>query len=96
MSLRQLAGGLSAPLHQLRENLINLLADVEAGLDFVEEDIEFITADKLASDLDAILQAVQAIQRQLTTRGQAGIERRVVLVGLPNAGKSSLLNALAK
>jgi tRNA modification GTPase len=95
VSLRQLAGGLSAPLHQLREDLINLLADVEAGLDFVEEDIEFITSDKLASDLDAILQTVQAIQRQLTTRGQAGSDRRVVLVGLPNAGKSSLLNALA-
>ena len=95
VSLRQLAGGLSGPLQTLREQLINLLAHLEAGLDFVEEDIEFISAEELAAELDTISTAVEAIRRQLTARGNAGSERRVVLVGLPNAGKSSLLNALA-
>ncbi|MEX1225021.1 MAG: tRNA uridine-5-carboxymethylaminomethyl(34) synthesis GTPase MnmE, partial [Pirellulales bacterium] len=50
-ALRQLAGGLSGPLDQLRDRLLDLLAHLEAGLDFAEEDIEFITAEELAGQL---------------------------------------------
>src|SRR5437016_2826037 len=54
-ALAQLAGGLSRPLQQLREDLLNLLADVEAGLDFAEEDIRFVdqaeTLHRLAKGL---------------------------------------------
>ena len=41
-SLRQLAGGIAKPLQVLRQDLLDLLADVEAGLDFVDEDIGFV------------------------------------------------------
>ena len=44
VALRQLAGGISRYLDRLRDEILNLLADVEAGLDFVEEDIQFISA----------------------------------------------------
>ena len=94
-SLRQLAGGLARPLHDLRQRLFDLLAHLEAGLDFVDEDIEFITADDLTRDLAAAASQVQAIADQLAERGEAGRLPRVVLVGAPNAGKSSLFNALA-
>ena len=47
----QLAGGLAAPLGRLRVGLLDLLAQLEAGLDFVEEDIEFITAAEIAAQL---------------------------------------------
>ena len=50
-ALSQLAGGLSRPLHRLRDDLLNLLADLEAGLDFVEDDIRFIAPDELARRL---------------------------------------------
>ena len=46
-ALEQLAGGLSRPLHQLRDDLLNLLADLEAGLDFAEEDIRFVSGGEL-------------------------------------------------
>ena len=41
-ALAQLAGGVARPLDRLRDDLLNLLADVEAGLDFADEDIEFV------------------------------------------------------
>jgi len=94
-ALGQLAGGLSRPLARLREELLDLLAEVEAGLDFVEEDIEFIQAAELKRKLRAAAATVFAIADQMRTRGQAGRLPRIVLRGLPNVGKSSLLNALA-
>ncbi len=94
VALRQLAGGLSGPLCSLRDQLLDSLAHVEAGLDFVEEDIDFIAADVLAGQLTAAMDTVQHLLEQLQTRGTTTREYRIVLRGWPNVGKSSLLNAL--
>jgi tRNA modification GTPase len=93
-ALDQVAGGLSRPLQQIREDLLSLLAELEAGLDFVEEDIEFISREALAARLADARAVVAATQRQLGERDQRCDVPRVVLVGAPNAGKSSLFNAL--
>ncbi len=93
-ALSQLAGGLSTPLHELRDQLIMVLAHLEAGLDFVEEDIEFISREQLLGDLSAVRSQVERILEQLQQRREARKLPRVVLVGPPNAGKSSLFNAL--
>jgi tRNA modification GTPase len=93
-ALDQVAGGLSRPLHQIREDLLSLLAELEAGLDFVEEDIEFISRQSLADRIANARSVVAATQTQLCERGQFSEVPRIVLVGAPNAGKSSLFNAL--
>jgi tRNA modification GTPase len=93
-ALDQLAGGLSRPLHQLRSELLNLLADLEAGLDFVEDDIRFVTVTELQNQLKYASGQLEDLLYQLSERA-AGVELpRVVLVGWPNVGKSSLFNAL--
>lgn len=93
-ALDQVAGGLSRPLHQIREDLLSLLAELEAGLDFVEEDIEFISRQSLADRIANAQSVVAATQAQLCERDQYSEVPRIVLVGAPNAGKSSLFNAL--
>lgn len=96
VALSQLAGGVGGPLFATRSSLLDLLAHLEAGLDFVDEDIEFISRESLLTELQIASEQVEKIAGQMQSRGDASRVPRVVLCGLPNAGKSSLLNALAR
>ncbi|MDZ4783362.1 MAG: GTPase [Planctomycetia bacterium] len=93
-ALEQLAGGIAEPLWALRSELLDLLADLEAGLDFVDEDIAFITPEALVDRLTTVRKSVDELAAQLRERDASSELPRVVLVGPPNAGKSSLFNAL--
>jgi tRNA modification GTPase len=94
-ALSQLAGGVERPLQVLRDDLLNLLADLEAGLDFAEEDIHFLEPTELLHRLAKGLAQLELLRKQLEQRTVSDRPFRVVLVGRPNAGKSSLFNALA-
>ncbi|MCR9200600.1 MAG: 50S ribosome-binding GTPase [Planctomycetaceae bacterium] len=93
-ALTQLGGGITHQLASVRRDVIGLLGDLEAGLDFVEEDIEFITADQIHQRLTACRETVSALLGQSVARLPSGRRPRVVLAGLPNAGKSTLFNRL--
>jgi tRNA modification GTPase len=94
-ALGQMAGGVTLPLHGLRDDLLNLLADVEAGLDFTEEDIQFADKTDVLLRLGKGMAQLTNLRKQLDDRGTSDRPFRVALVGAPNAGKSSLFNALA-
>lgn len=93
-ALAQLAGGLARPLENLRDELLYVLAEVEAGLDFVEEDISFIAQDELVRRLERVGSALVEIRQGMHRRRLSDRPFRIVLAGAPNAGKSSLFNAL--
>jgi tRNA modification GTPase len=94
-ALGQLAGGVALPLQELREDLLSLLADVEAALDFADEDIHFVSQVELLTRLAKGLALVTLLGKQLRQRALGDRPFRVVLAGQPNAGKTSLFNALA-
>ena len=91
-----LRGSLSKEVDTLRERLIRVLAHVEAGMDFAEEDITFIQA----SEVQQALTDTQRVVEQLIASYEEGRLIRegikVAIIGRPNVGKSSLLNALLK
>jgi tRNA modification GTPase len=95
-ALSQLAGGVARPLQELRDDLLNLLADLEAGLDFADEDIQFVGQEDVLKRLAKGMALVTNLRRQLAGRALSDQPFRAVLAGRPNAGKSSLFNALTE
>jgi tRNA modification GTPase len=95
-ALRSLQGEFSQRIRTLIEQLTRLRIYVEAAIDFPEEEIDFLADGRVAQDLAAILVALDSV---CASAVQGSILREgltVVIAGAPNAGKSSLLNALAE
>ncbi|MCP4389221.1 MAG: tRNA uridine-5-carboxymethylaminomethyl(34) synthesis GTPase MnmE [Gammaproteobacteria bacterium] len=94
-AMRSLEGRFSQQINTLVEEVINLRAYIEAALDFAEEEIDFLDNSDIGQRLDACLLHLQQLleQAQQGRTLQEGLT--VSLAGLPNAGKSSLLNYLA-
>ncbi|AXF44126.1 tRNA uridine-5-carboxymethylaminomethyl(34) synthesis GTPase MnmE [Acinetobacter johnsonii] len=94
-AVRSLQGAFSTKVNRVLEQLIHLRLHVEAAIDFPEEEIDFLADGKILNLLDGVTAAVNQVQ-QSARQGQLLREGlQVVIAGKPNAGKSSLLNALA-
>jgi len=90
-----LSGAFSKEVHGLRDALVRLRMLVEATLDFPEEEIDFLQRADAQGQLDRLQSALQTLQEQATQGALLREGIQVVIAGQPNAGKSSLLNALA-
>ena len=92
---RLMAGELARRLGPVMEDVAQALALVEVGIDFSDEDVTFLSAAQVRERCEGAVAALSAIVAESARFERLAHEPRIVLVGRPNAGKSTLLNALA-
>jgi tRNA modification GTPase len=94
-ALQSLQGEFSKRIHVLVESLVHLRIYVEAAIDFPEEEIDFLADGKVSADLQTIIDNLAEVIREANQGAIMREGMKVVIAGRPNAGKSSLLNALS-
>ena len=95
-ALSQMEGDLSRKVREIRAHVVDILVDITVNIDYPDEDIEQLTYEKLLADLE---DAGDEIDSLLATAGAGRMIKegiRVAIVGLPNVGKSSLMNCLLR
>lgn len=95
-SMKQLNGYLSNKLHKIKDKIMEVLVDIEASIDYPEYDIEEVTENRVATSMEEIKKELDSLRKTFDNGKLIKDGIKVAIIGKPNAGKSSLLNAILK
>ncbi len=96
IAARQLGGSLSRLITPIKEKLIALIASLEAGIDFAEDDIDLLPSNEITTQIEAIYASLAALEQTFAYGRIVRDGLTLAIIGRPNAGKSSLFNCLVQ